>query len=128
MNESDRELLELAAKACGINGEYGVAFDDFYYQGNTQGLITELPDGQSYVWNPLEDDGDAFKLLVKLKIDLFNYYPPFAERRYVDAVHHMGGDYGSAQENIDDDPAKSVRLAIVKCAADIGKKMEANLK
>ena len=51
---TDRELLELAAKAAGLNYsfEYGCYFDDEYEQGCD--------------WNPLDDDGDALRLAVKL--------------------------------------------------------------
>ena len=67
---TDRELLELAAKAAGIEGKYGYAPDDYYYNGNVEGVCTELPDGRSYVWNPLTDDGDALRLAVRLRIEL----------------------------------------------------------
>jgi hypothetical protein len=43
---SDRELLELAAKAAGIDPNW----DGLYWQ-----------------WNPLTDDGDALRLAVKLR-------------------------------------------------------------
>lgn len=55
---TDRELLELAAKAAGI--ERGAERADC-------GISTTLPDGRHGHlprWNPLEDDGDAFRLLV----------------------------------------------------------------
>ena len=52
---TDRELLELAAKAAkhqlGLSGKY----------------IVE--DGISTAWNPLEDDGDAFRLMVDVGVD-----------------------------------------------------------
>ena len=57
MNEpTDRELLELAAKAAGWN-------------------ISETPFGQwrrdeKYWWDPLTDDGDALRLAVKLRLDI----------------------------------------------------------
>lgn len=57
--QTDRELLELAAKAAGIDGVYmqrltgdGLA---------VRGCLVQL-------WNPLTDDGDALRLAVKLRI------------------------------------------------------------
>ena len=48
---TDKELLELAAKAAGVesNGVYGWCVE-----------------GSDVVWNPLTDDGDALRLAVKL--------------------------------------------------------------
>lgn len=61
---TDRELLEAAAKAAGIEGywvdNYGSG--DYYYRGNSDGIYTEHDD----VWNPLTDDGDALWLAHKL--------------------------------------------------------------
>ena len=49
---TDRELLELAAKACG-------------YWSNEYKCVDKLP---HLGWNPLTDDGDALRLAVKLRI------------------------------------------------------------
>lgn len=58
---TDRELLEKAAKAAGYNFQWESAF------------LKELPEptvftpeGFGQYWNPLEDDGDALRLAVKL--------------------------------------------------------------
>ena len=51
---TDRELLELAAKAAGI---------DVHTIEDADGVLHW--DG----WNPLADDGDALRLAVKLNID-----------------------------------------------------------
>ena len=52
---TDRELLELAAKAIGMDIE-------FFGDENGFDCVT---DEQEY-WNPLTDDGDALRLAVKL--------------------------------------------------------------
>ena len=54
---TDKELLELAAKAAGIeyNPNYGKGF-----------WVGEFYSGKE--WNPLTDDGDALRLAVKLKM------------------------------------------------------------
>ena len=54
---ADRELLELAAKAAGLE------FD--LLDGKP---IRREPDGQPVYWNPLTDDGDALRLAVALGI------------------------------------------------------------
>ena len=54
--ETDRELLELAAKAAR------------YQYAKHGGYI--VVDGIPGNWNPLTDDGDALRLAVRLKIDI----------------------------------------------------------
>ena len=59
---SDRELLELAAKAAGIRGmwdPYGSQFRRYF-----EGQSTFFGDA----WNPLEDDGDALRLAIHVGI------------------------------------------------------------
>ena len=61
----DRELLELAAKAVGIEhpgGEHSIANDGRLWDCN--GLRW---------WNPLTDDGDALRLAVKLRMRVDAY-------------------------------------------------------
>ncbi len=58
---TDRELLELAAKAAGIEGDY------MRYWGDS-GINTGDPDNG--LWNPLEDDGHALRLACKLKLNI----------------------------------------------------------
>jgi hypothetical protein len=115
---TDRELLEAAAKACGIDGAYGVASDDYYYDGNVEGILTILPDGQSYVWNPLTDDGDALRLMVKLRLTVNCSY---------DEVAICGQEFTQKEVFIErngEDPLAATRLAIVRAAAEIGKEMK----
>ena len=103
--KSDRELLELAAKAAG----------------------TPHPDRQwseydeDYVpWNPLDDDGDALRLAVKLRIDVF-----FHAQRV--EGHVAGGRIPPVRaierEDYGDDPYAATRRAIVRAAAEIGRSM-----
>lgn len=126
--ETDSELLELAAKAAGIVGRYGQASDDYYYRGNTHGIITTLQNCNDYVWNPLEDDGDALRLAVKLATD-----SPGAS--FEISISKMWNGRGSthagfrSKDNpthnaMDDDIASSTRRAIVRAAAEIGMDME----
>ena len=111
---TDREMLEFAAKAAEIEGSYGFASDDYYYHGNTEGILTTLPDGQSYVWNPLTDDGDALRLAVKLKLEIDTYGPTVQ-------VVYDDGDYSVVKIEPADDPYAATRRAIVRVAAEIGR-------
>lgn len=56
MSAADKELLELAAKAAGIDGDYSKRANSIAH-----------PDGY---WNPLADDGDALRLAAKLGMDV----------------------------------------------------------
>ncbi len=100
---SDRELLEAAAKAAGI--EFGWIHD-------TPRIRAEM--GWT-PWNPLTDDGDALRLAVKLELQL-------------DLRHsfHTVRVYGAAEGRIDEsgDPYAATRRAIVRAAAEIGRKMK----
>ena len=67
---TDRELLELAARAAGIAVHHWSHADcpdcPDAVPVLTDGINTEI-----VVWNPLDDDGDALRLAVKLKIAFF---------------------------------------------------------
>lgn len=112
---TDRKLLELAAKAAGIKGEYH-AFG--IYQ----------PAEANCYWNPLTDDGDALQLVVKLGMDLAIYLDE-GGRSYANTKHLLGyGTDGSRSyqcheykmEAHERDPCASTRRAIVRAAASIG--------
>lgn len=119
---TDRELLEYAAKACGIDGAYGVASDDYYYDGNVEGILTILPDGQSYVWNPITDDGDAFRLMVKLSLLIAPIpYQPGINAYGAVGVSWPGQRFDLDYERFTDDPLAATRIAIVRAAAEIGR-------
>ena len=119
---NDRELLELAAKAAGIEGKYGYAPDDYYYNGNVEGICTELPDGRSYVWNPLSDDGDALRLAIKLKITI--QFPWDHKCKLMQETRCWNDSDDPAIEEHKDDPYAATRRAIVRAAAEIGRQMQ----
>ena len=105
---TDRELLELAAKAAGIplvRLEPETVWDT--------GHITRAG------WNPLTDDGDALRLAVKLAIEIL----PDLQVNEVRTAF-MVGSYGyNTTEEIGTDPDAATRRAIVRAAAEIGKAM-----
>lgn len=108
---TDRELLELAAKAAGIEdlGAYGHM--------------------RRRDWNPLTDDGDALRLAVRLHISI--EYMPIGtdDKRIVFAKKRMRSDLlrqknpTHAAEHWQPDPLAATRRAIVRAAAEIGRTM-----
>jgi hypothetical protein len=102
-NEKDEELLELAAKAVGID-DYQTVCQDAQY---------------GPYWDPLIDDGDALRVAARLRL-------------IVKPGKHKGDGctVESQREGIAgctafrDDPAEQMRIAIVTVAAEIGKEMK----
>ena len=63
--QSDRELLELAAKAAGLHIKgHQVDYNDTFTHLVVGAKFTKQKDK----WNPLTDDGDALRLAVKLNM------------------------------------------------------------
>ena len=103
---TDRELLELAAKAADIE-------------------LRWHPDGTAYsdsrckdywgVWNPIADDGDALRLAVKLRL-VCGFVEP-------NCWAELPGQFPS-YEACEPDPYAATRRAIVRAAAEIGRAME----
>ena len=120
---SDRELLEFAAKAAGIHvptkKDYPWAYID------ESGIFRDIScagDGTRMSrWNPITDDGDAMRLMVRLRLEprfLDNSHSNGAEPSRV-TLHNVAG----IVENIDGDPYAATRRAIVRAAAEIGRQM-----
>ena len=101
---TDRELLELAAKAAGIE------YNDRYGKGLWLG---EFYSGKE--WNPLTDDGDALRLAVKLKMEVCVWHSDTTIQ--TDEVATITLDHKG-------DPYAATRRAIVRAAAEIGKVMK----
>ena len=119
---TDKEMLELAAKAAGI--EYTVNDAEYYKTHKFFGLWLVLHgepyEGQRRYCNPLHDDGDALRLAVKLGMKVTHYIEHFT----IDAeVYTSDHQYFSARETYTDDPYAATRRAIVRAAAEIGKAM-----
>ena len=99
---TDRELLELAAKAAEIK------IGDWYDSSNAFVACQDRP-----WWNPLTDDGDALRLAVKLELNLYLA----EESTQVDSIT-------THEEISKGDPYAATRRAIVRAAAEIGKEMK----
>lgn len=110
---TDRELLELAAKAAGLT-ILRSRLDDPMWKDILIDSRPAFP--QTIGWNPLADDGDALRLSVKLQIDI---------KQYGDHVVAWfdGGFIGTGRLAYEGDPSAATRRAIVRAAAEIGKAM-----
>lgn len=75
---TDRELLELAAKAAGIEVYRGIR-----HQSEMLFRSVRSVDGRfsGIEWNPLEDDGDALRLAVTLETSPLSPDPTGAKQR-----------------------------------------------
>ena len=102
---SDKELLELAAKAAGVE----IGWD-------SQGAFLYEPEicALSDAWNPLENDAQALRLAVKLGLEIRTDGPYLiaVTPRYVD---------NELYEERGEDPYAATRRAIVRAAAEIGR-------
>jgi hypothetical protein len=107
---TDRELLELAAKAAGYGLHWLEEEQAFYGY-----FPAEIRD-DDYPWNPLTDDGDALRLAVKLGVEVYQYYDSAA-------VLWKGDEIVEYYKN-NNDPYAATRRAIVRAGAEIGKGME----
>lgn len=112
---TDRDLLELAAKAAGIELWHEDVFKN--------GLTRKVSQSGILCWNPLIDDGDALRLFTTL---------PFRELyvseigvtvswRRDGSVHRVKCDEYASEHGGDLNAA--TRCAIVRAAAEFGKAM-----
>jgi len=116
---TDQEMLEQAAKTVGAE-VYGLA--SMPLAGEE--IVSNFRIGNA-PWSPLTDDGDAFRLAVKLKIDTHHEWNGSTLGDIVEAFspEREDGARWCLHEQIGDDPARALRRAIVCCAAEIGKAM-----
>lgn len=109
---TDKELIELAAKAAGVK-----------LQWHHSGAMA-FSGWQRGKFDPLTDDGDALRLAVKLGMGIsFGQYAPLdVYSVYISKVEH--GDELAVGCITDGDEFGVVRRAITRAAAQIGKEME----
>lgn len=105
---TDREYLELAAKAAGLTIEY-------WAQDNYPVVL----DGDKKTgWNPIAFDSDALRLAVTLRLT------PHIDGNLTEVEWAEQDRGGFIAELHIDDPYAATRRAIVKAAAEIGRNMK----
>lgn len=108
---TDKELLELAAKAIGMTLQYN-------YLGGRDA---------SQPWNPLTDDGDALQLVVDLGMVIDVRYKNGGMRAHNEITYWIGDDVTGRSIifgfHTKDESRSACRRAIVCAAAEIGKAM-----
>ena len=111
---TDKELIELAAKAAGLHVKVS--------SNSGRGLKVH---GNCNWWNPLTDDGDALRLAVTLLIDVSHAEVGMKSFVYARAVFNDEIHIGLS-EIFDDESERHerVRRAITRAAAHIGKEMK----
>jgi hypothetical protein len=114
---TDKELLELAAKAAGIE-LMPMQINNVTKQGDDRfiGYMTKADEWPRGWFDPLTDDGDALRLAVKLKLC---FGPNFEG----DLAVCFGDDGRNITEAYGADPYAATRRAITRAAAEIGKSM-----
>lgn len=117
---TDRELLELAAKAAGmgtLNFDYAKREGHCFYFGPRlpmpQGVLMAA---MHTYWNPLTDDGDALRLAVRLRIQVEQWPDEDGKGEYCSCGDAIIEDHG-------EDDLAATRRAIVRAAAEIGRAM-----
>lgn len=138
--ETDRELMELAAKAANVfltpeqfakecASPWEPSMEPFYDE--RRGVMTgyrtwygsdgEIVGWEHFDWSPLTDDGDAFRLAVKLGIKLELNPAWVYARAVITKYEYLQIEEGWA--NGFNDPCAATRRAIVRAAAEIGRAM-----
>lgn len=122
---TDRELLELAAKAAGLKI---IKWGESDYYSHRDGEVAYVcATGQNSPWGdewqPLDDDGDALQLAVKLGL-LIDCDDVLQDVEAVLVMRDHDDQYVRMNEPYGDDPYAATRRAIVRAAAEIGREME----
>ena len=109
---TDKELLEAAAKAAGIDLQHRAMFG-----GDAAPGYYKYPPGVPPLWtwwSPLTDDGDALRLAVQLRLEIDIHHTGIAVRTPCGLKVHVS-PFDTADAN------DATRRAIVRAAAEIGR-------
>jgi len=107
---TDKELLEFAAKAAGIDlSSYEWRQEEYFAKGKYE---------ETVIWDPLIDDGDALRLSATLRLQV---KPGKHKGDGCTVESKEAGVVGCTAFR--DDPCEQMRRAIVMVAAGIGKAM-----
>lgn len=116
---NDRELLELAAKAAGIEiyeSVDGTIQNRPVWVFLAGGAMGTMPYEEQ--WNPLRDDATALRLAVKLFMTVEVWA---GSSKHHQGVTHVEHDDVSIEEPHNGDANAATRRAIVRAAAEIAK-------
>lgn len=122
---TDRELLELAAKAAGLEVHSAWQKDrDAAGEGDVGLWLTN----GTTCWNPLTDDGQALRLAVKMGIEPRRPSRSRSIGRVVQAWYPLSGNPARAATAhvsvpVSGDTLSATRRAITRAAAEIGRGM-----
>jgi len=123
---NDRELLELAAKAAGLelDTKYGA-----FHDGSGRWWLSVKVGNEWHQWNPLTDDGDALRLAVKLELSILLRPYRVEVISWPQTTDVLGFGIPPTPRVIEiepygDDPQVATRRAIVRAAAEIGRSMK----
>lgn len=102
---TDREMLELAAKAAGVEIEWRRSAGAYYYDD---------PETGREEWRPIDDDGQALRLAVKLHMQV----SVTKESCRAETLPCLGVRVNDSDENL------ATRRAVVMAAAAVGREMK----
>ena len=114
---TDRELLELAAKAAGHKIAYWGKPDIYSERSGEVAFVVAVGE-----WNPLTNDGDALRLAVKL--GLRDYFAIEIQDTVTQATSMGSWEITMYEDYKNYGPYDATRRAIVRAAAEIGKGMK----
>ena len=112
---TDKELLELAAKAAGYEVRWNDMWKCFVHVNPHYIDYPQTMAGSRPHWVPLDDDGDALRLAVRLG---FNMSCDIGEDNETTVIFE-GGRFTCEKHK--GDPYAATRRAIVRAAAEIGR-------
>lgn len=107
---TEREMLELAAKAA------GAVHADSWDNG---AMLVSFDGKKVALWNPRDDDGDSRRLANRLRMRVEHH----VRHPFVAVFADIGFGTVKAEEPHLDDVDAATRLAVLRAAAEIGKTM-----
>jgi hypothetical protein len=115
---TDRDLLEHAARSAGYEWRADIAA-----HRNEIGVLGLWIPGLSTLWNPLDNDGQALRLAVKLQLTVANEHVSCGQAYCThgeDADMMPAVSSGSDEAEVIDSDYAATRRAIVLAAAKVG--------
>ncbi len=128
--QTDKELLELAALAAGYEiqsySSEPKACLWLYHPNDT--VLDVWGERPIFKWNPLTDDGDAFRLAVRIRLSVDHNHTADQQRWVASDRNGCEGCYAPVScvedEFEERDRDAATRRAIVRAAAAIGQSMK----